>query len=230
MPCFEQVCAYPGHMCVLMSAVISNALESRCWKGCLSADCFTHMVIMFSVSIVASHRCCCALTSLFVLFAVPCGPATLCWGTLCCAQEYNADAVMHFGMHGTVEWLPGSPLGNTGGWAAAVCAVLRPEGWCNPDSAVFSSMLHAGIACPPLPISPSAPSPVCPPLSPRPQVCPGVMCCWSRCPPCIAASLLDLPLCHPHPLTLPPTHPPAVLLPPLPPPPTHTGLSWSDVL
>eukprot|EP00878_Enallax_costatus_P008487 GHUV01008871.1.p1 GENE.GHUV01008871.1~~GHUV01008871.1.p1 ORF type:complete len:841 (+),score=266.38 GHUV01008871.1:478-3000(+) len=29
-------------------------------------------------------------------------------------QDYGADAVIHFGMHGTVEWLPGSPLGNTG--------------------------------------------------------------------------------------------------------------------
>ena len=27
---------------------------------------------------------------------------------------FEADAVVHFGMHGTVEWLPGSPLGNTG--------------------------------------------------------------------------------------------------------------------
>jgi magnesium chelatase subunit H len=26
----------------------------------------------------------------------------------------KADAVLHMGMHGTVEWLPGSPLGNTG--------------------------------------------------------------------------------------------------------------------
>jgi magnesium chelatase subunit H len=26
----------------------------------------------------------------------------------------GADAVVHMGMHGTVEWLPGSPLGNTG--------------------------------------------------------------------------------------------------------------------
>ena len=26
-------------------------------------------------------------------------------------QEYCADAVLHFGMHGTVEWLPGAPLG-----------------------------------------------------------------------------------------------------------------------
>jgi len=26
----------------------------------------------------------------------------------------EADAIIHFGMHGTVEWLPGSPLGNTG--------------------------------------------------------------------------------------------------------------------
>ncbi|HIK45298.1 MAG TPA: magnesium chelatase subunit H, partial [Leptolyngbyaceae cyanobacterium M65_K2018_010] len=29
-------------------------------------------------------------------------------------REFKADAVVHFGMHGTVEWLPGSPLGNTG--------------------------------------------------------------------------------------------------------------------
>ncbi|MEM9908495.1 MAG: cobaltochelatase subunit CobN, partial [Cyanobacteria bacterium P01_D01_bin.44] len=29
-------------------------------------------------------------------------------------QDFQADAVVHFGMHGTVEWLPGSPLGNTG--------------------------------------------------------------------------------------------------------------------
>jgi magnesium chelatase subunit H len=28
--------------------------------------------------------------------------------------EFCAHAVIHFGMHGTVEWLPGSPLGNTG--------------------------------------------------------------------------------------------------------------------
>jgi magnesium chelatase subunit H len=29
-------------------------------------------------------------------------------------QEFQADVLLHFGMHGTVEWLPGSPLGNTG--------------------------------------------------------------------------------------------------------------------
>jgi magnesium chelatase subunit H len=29
-------------------------------------------------------------------------------------REFAADAIVHFGMHGTVEWLPGSPLGNTG--------------------------------------------------------------------------------------------------------------------
>ncbi len=29
-------------------------------------------------------------------------------------NEFQADAMIHFGMHGTVEWLPGSPLGNTG--------------------------------------------------------------------------------------------------------------------
>ena len=26
----------------------------------------------------------------------------------------NVDVVLHLGMHGTVEWLPGAPLGNTG--------------------------------------------------------------------------------------------------------------------
>lgn len=29
-------------------------------------------------------------------------------------NEFQADAIIHFGMHGTVEWLPGNPLGNTG--------------------------------------------------------------------------------------------------------------------
>lgn len=29
-------------------------------------------------------------------------------------NEFQADAIIHLGMHGTVEWLPGSPLGNTG--------------------------------------------------------------------------------------------------------------------
>jgi len=29
-------------------------------------------------------------------------------------KDFEADAVVHLGMHGTVEWLPGSPLGNSG--------------------------------------------------------------------------------------------------------------------
>ncbi|PSB21272.1 magnesium chelatase subunit H [Phormidesmis priestleyi ULC007] len=29
-------------------------------------------------------------------------------------KDFQANAIVHFGMHGTVEWLPGSPLGNTG--------------------------------------------------------------------------------------------------------------------
>ncbi len=29
-------------------------------------------------------------------------------------HDFQADAVIHLGMHGTMEWLPGSPLGNTG--------------------------------------------------------------------------------------------------------------------
>ena len=31
-------------------------------------------------------------------------------------HEYVADAVLHFGMHGTVEWLPGAPLGERPSW------------------------------------------------------------------------------------------------------------------
>ena len=35
--------------------------------------------------------------------------------------QMKANAVVHFGMHGTVEWLPGSPLGNTGlSWSDAL--------------------------------------------------------------------------------------------------------------
>jgi magnesium chelatase subunit H len=29
-------------------------------------------------------------------------------------NDFQTDAIIHFGMHGTVEWLPGAPLGNTG--------------------------------------------------------------------------------------------------------------------
>lgn len=29
-------------------------------------------------------------------------------------NEFQPHSIVHFGMHGTVEWLPGSPLGNTG--------------------------------------------------------------------------------------------------------------------
>jgi magnesium chelatase subunit H len=29
-------------------------------------------------------------------------------------EDFHANAVLHFGMHGTVEWLPGAPLGNSG--------------------------------------------------------------------------------------------------------------------
>jgi magnesium chelatase subunit H len=40
-------------------------------------------------------------------------------------NEFQADAVVHFGMHGTVEWLPGSPLGNTGySWSDILLADL----------------------------------------------------------------------------------------------------------
>jgi magnesium chelatase subunit H len=37
----------------------------------------------------------------------------------------QADAVVHFGMHGTVEWLPGAPLGNTAlSWSDALLGPL----------------------------------------------------------------------------------------------------------
>lgn len=40
-------------------------------------------------------------------------------------KEFQADAIVHFGMHGTVEWLPGSPLGNTGySWSDILLANL----------------------------------------------------------------------------------------------------------
>ena len=37
-----------------------------------------------------------------------------CYCPRYCLQDLEADVVLHFGMHGTVEWLPGAPLGNTG--------------------------------------------------------------------------------------------------------------------
>ncbi|XRB01360.1 magnesium-chelatase subunit ChlH [Pycnococcus provasolii] len=42
------------------------------------------------------------------------------------SEDYEADAVLHMGMHGTVEWLPGSPLGNTGydSWSDTLLADL----------------------------------------------------------------------------------------------------------
>ncbi|UFP94799.1 cobaltochelatase subunit CobN [Gloeobacter morelensis] len=40
-------------------------------------------------------------------------------------REFRADALVHFGMHGTFEWLPGTPLGNTGdSWPDAMVGDL----------------------------------------------------------------------------------------------------------
>lgn len=40
-------------------------------------------------------------------------------------DDLQADAVVHFGMHGTVEWLPGSPLGNSGySWSDVLLSAL----------------------------------------------------------------------------------------------------------
>ena len=36
------------------------------------------------------------------------------WTRMQSDQGFNASAVLHLGMHGTVEWLPGASLGNTG--------------------------------------------------------------------------------------------------------------------
>ena len=45
---------------------------------------------------------------------------------------HKPDSVVHFGMHGTVEWLPGSPLGNT---AQSWSDVLTPQA---PNSYVYA--------------------------------------------------------------------------------------------
>ena len=49
-------------------------------------------------------------------------------------QGYQADAVLHFGTHGTVEWLPGAPLGEWACWGvvlgrcgAAICACAQDQ-------------------------------------------------------------------------------------------------------
>eukprot|EP00892_Ulva_mutabilis_P009150 jgi/Ulvmu1/6607/UM003_0244.1 len=40
-------------------------------------------------------------------------------------NDFKADAVVHFGMHGTVEWLPGSPLGNSGySWSDVLLSTM----------------------------------------------------------------------------------------------------------
>ncbi len=50
-------------------------------------------------------------------------------------QEYCANAVLHFGMHGTVEWLPGAPLGDPSPMLfpaqASLCHSLRSDPWFN---------------------------------------------------------------------------------------------------
>jgi len=41
------------------------------------------------------------------------------------ADDWRADALVHFGMHGTAEWLPGSPLGSTAlSWPDALLGKL----------------------------------------------------------------------------------------------------------
>lgn len=45
-------------------------------------------------------------------------------------QEDKTDVVLHFGMHGTVEWLPGSPLGNNGlSWSDVLMGWVAVQFW-----------------------------------------------------------------------------------------------------
>ena len=45
-------------------------------------------------------------------------------------QGFQAHAVLHFGMHGTVEWLPGAPLGNSGlSWSDVLLGGWWVGGW-----------------------------------------------------------------------------------------------------
>ena len=51
-------------------------------------------------------------------------------------NEFQADAIVHFGMHGTVEWLPGSPLGNTSySWSDIL--LVNSSGVCLSNSRIF---------------------------------------------------------------------------------------------
>lgn len=45
-------------------------------------------------------------------------------------HDFQANAVLHFGMHGTVEWLPGAPLGK-------LEPLSQPPSPC-PESHIFS--------------------------------------------------------------------------------------------
>lgn len=68
-------------------------------------------------------------------------------------QDFQADAVVHFGMHGTVEWLPGAPLGE-----APTLPTILP-----PSPPPPHSPCHSGL-CPllvlPLPTSRNSPVPL----------------------------------------------------------------------
>lgn len=65
------------------------------------------------------------------------------------AQGLGADVVLHFGMHGTMEWLPGAPLGNTGlSWSDMLLGWVG-RGGCGGLQIVqgFLSPTEDGIAC-----------------------------------------------------------------------------------
>lgn len=49
-------------------------------------------------------------------------------------RVFGAQALVHFGMHGTAEWLPGSPLGNTATtWPDILMGVSRRMRWSGQD-------------------------------------------------------------------------------------------------
>lgn len=65
----------------------------------------------FQLDCKAAFRCPCIAERSYL--PGPCADDCLLWLSSW-LQDFKADVVLHFGMHGTVEWLPGAPLGNTG--------------------------------------------------------------------------------------------------------------------
>ena len=102
------------------------------------------------------------------------------------ASGIGADAVIHVGMHGTVEWLPGSPLGGTattwpdkllgGAPNIYLCASTRPSHPARRVAAhthLLRLRLHTqliGNVCAPLSLPPAQTPPTIPPSPSSPSV------------------------------------------------------------